>query len=176
MHNVACYRPPTTTPGLSQQSGRGGFNSSPTVIRKWTFHAWSTRYTQINPLLTPTLLDWTQFRKEKQNPLGRLEERQRRSFSPKPRGLSIWILADLRPHAPGPWDTRSGLVWGRKRKAGMGILFTKFYQAFCSLQSCIQIETLMFSGRGHWLSRWEVKVEMTHRSILSWWTQSWEVR
>lgn len=117
MHNVAGYRPPITIPGLSQQSGRGGFNSSPTVVRKWTFHTWSTRYTQINPLLTPTLLDWTQFRKEKQYPLGRLEERQRRSFSPKPRGLSMWILADLRPPCSRPlrYQIRSCL---KKEKEG----------------------------------------------------------
>ena len=68
----------TDIPGRSQQSAS-------TVFRKHTFHTRGTHYTQINPLLIPTLLNWTRFRKQKQTPLGRLEERQR-SFSSKPKG------------------------------------------------------------------------------------------
>lgn len=151
---------PITIPGLSQRSGRGGFNPCPTALREWTWQKWSTHYTQINPLLTTP--SWTELNPECKRRTHWGEERQT-----QPRGLSKWISEDLRPPAPGPWDSRSGLVCGEGER---GWDKDSLYQA---LPSLLQPPELRVAGdpdvSGEWplAKQTEAEMEVAHRHKCS---------
>ena len=148
-------------PGRSQQSGS-------TVFRKHTFHTRGTHYTQINPLLIPTLLNWTRFRKQKQNPLGRLEERQR-SFSSKPKGPKhahfsrpeVSHSRSLRNHI------RSCLRGGRGRLEWKLFLLSPTRPS-ATARAAFWTETLLFWGEQPWIGpdgklKWKWHI---HRDVL----------
>lgn len=143
---------------LGPSPHRGGRASTPsfTALRKWIFHAWHTHYTWINPLCTLTLLDWTQFRKQQQNPLGRMEEWQRGLLS-KPREL--WE-SDWRPLAPAHevW-ARSCWRGGREREAGMQTLYQVLW---CSAVCRAQVSEEWPPAK--WRGSWEVEVTATEVS------------
>ena len=167
MHNAGGCGPPHHHPRAEPTECERRLQPQPHSIKKTNIpHMKHTLHTDKAPTL-PILLDWTQFRNQKQNPLQRLEERQRRSFSPKPRGLSMLILAYLRPPAPGPWDTRSGLVWGEGKEGWGG---DPLYQVLPSLlQSPEQYldGDWCFRGVAHWLSGQEIEVKVTHQEKCS---------
>lgn len=130
---------PVAIPGLSQQSGS-------TVFRKHTFHTWGTHYTQIKSPAHPTLLNWTHFRKHKQNPLGRLEERPR-SFSSKPKGPKRVNFS--RPEVSHSRSLRNHIR--SCLKGGGGRLGWKFFlpsptRPSATARAAFWTETLMFWG------------------------------
>lgn len=105
--------------------------------------------------------------KKSKNSLRRFEERQR-SFSPKPRGPSMWILAYLRVPAPGPWEIRSGLVWEEGEGGWDG---GSFYQVLLTLLQPPELHLgwrpWCFRGVATDLSRWETEMEVTQTQKCS---------
>lgn len=94
----------------------------------------------------PTLLNWTHFRKHKQNPLGRLEERQR-SFSSKPKGPKRVNFS--RPEVSHSRSLRNHIR--SCLKGGGGRLGWKFFlpsptRPSATARAAFWTETLMFWG------------------------------